>query len=945
MYRKVVAIWVSLVMVFGFIVIVDTTTNFIPTVKGATHYVNETGSSGAYTSIQDAINASIDGDTVFVYNGTYYENVMVNKIINLTGEDRNNVTVNGGGVGDVINITSNWVNITGFTVTTGGFNPGEAGIELNNVHNCSVYWNNCTDVYYGISPVTSQDISIANNSVYDTQYGIQLIDSNNNIILNNTAHDNIRDGISISDSKGNMVEGNTVYFNGQQGIANGASYNTIKDNNISGTHVHGIALYPGSSDNIVKYNTINGAISSGIRVDGSSNNSIENNVAHNNLYGSWSRRHAYNNSYMNNTFYGNNDHGIYIYSSKDTVIHNNTIFGNKDEGIKGAKEGGLWDPDNIIITNNTVYDNQFGIILFDSSDSLILNNTVYENARDGVRFIDSTYITVVENTVYNNTQQGINMGSSYSTIEKNVVYGPHDYGIYFGTGSSSNTIKNNTVFGATSAGIRCDGVFNITIEENEVYNNQYGISFVDSNNITVSSNTAHDNVRDGISFVDSIETKVVANTIYDNAQHGISLNSDYNTIEHNIVYGTMVHGIVLYPGASYNTINNNTINGASSSGIRVDGASYNNIDNNVAYNNLYGTWSRRNSHNNSYMNNTFHDNSNFGIYIYSGKDSIINNNTVYENIFDGVRVAKEGGYWTPVNNTITNNKIYNNSQHGIYLSSSDLNIFSNNTVSNSTSTGIRLESSAGNNIYHNRILNNAIQAYDDSNNGNQWDDGYPSGGNYWSDYGGIDAYYGPNQDIPGSDGIGDTNYSIDADSIDNYPLMEPFKNTIILKNGWNLVSIPLIQTDQNLFKVLEFMISSYDAVQWFDNTDPTDPWKHLKIGKSFGNDLFELNETMSFWIHITQPGDTIFLYNGTQPLVNQTIQLYEGWNMVGYPSLSNHNRSEGLNNLEFGLDVDAIQWYNTPTKTWHFMDQDDVFVPGRGYWMHSKVEVGWEVPL
>jgi len=48
---------------------------------------------------------------------------------------------------------------------------------------------------------------------------------------------------------------------------------------------------------------------------------------------------------------------------------------------------------------------------------------------------------------------------------------------------------------------------------------------------------------------------------------------------------------------------------------------------------------------------------------------------------------------------------------------------------------------------------------------NVWDDGYPSGGNYWSDYTGVDA---------NSDGIGDTPYILDAQNVDNYPLMQPF---------------------------------------------------------------------------------------------------------------------------------------------------------------------------
>jgi hypothetical protein len=56
---------------------------------------------------------------------------------------------------------------------------------------------------------------------------------------------------------------------------------------------------------------------------------------------------------------------------------------------------------------------------------------------------------------------------------------------------------------------------------------------------------------------------------------------------------------------------------------------------------------------------------------------------------------------------------------------------------------------------------------------NSWDDGYPSGGNYWSYYAGSDLYNGPNQDIPGSDGIGDSPYKVGIE-YDHYPLMNPW---------------------------------------------------------------------------------------------------------------------------------------------------------------------------
>jgi parallel beta-helix repeat protein len=79
----------------------------------------------------------------------------------------------------------------------------------------------------------------------------------------------------------------------------------------------------------------------------------------------------------------------------------------------------------------------------------------------------------------------------------------------------------------------------------------------------------------------------------------------------------------------------------------------------------------------------------------------------------------------------------------------------------------------GNKIFHNNFINNTFpfiyKVY-----GTAWDDGYPSGGNYWNSYNGSDIHSGPYQNETGPDGIGDTQYSVDSYDADRYPLMEPY---------------------------------------------------------------------------------------------------------------------------------------------------------------------------
>jgi parallel beta-helix repeat protein len=107
-------------------------------------------------------------------------------------------------------------------------------------------------------------------------------------------------------------------------------------------------------------------------------------------------------------------------------------------------------------------------------------------------------------------------------------------------------------------------------------------------------------------------------------------------------------------------------------------------------------------------------------------------------------------------NNAVNNLIYNN-------------IFQENTIAINIT-----QSSTDNIIYHNSFLNNPTQVYISPPTANIWDDGYPSGGNYWSTLPSKDLYRGPNQNEPGSDGINDTRCTIAANNIDRYPLVKPY---------------------------------------------------------------------------------------------------------------------------------------------------------------------------
>jgi len=156
---------------------------------------------------------------------------------------------------------------------------------------------------------------------------------------------------------------------------------------------------------------------------------------------------------------------------------------------------------------------------------------------------------------------------------------------------------------------------------------------------------------------------------------------------------------------------------------------------------------------------------NHGIYLYHSSNNTLTSNTVSNN-YEGICLSDSSN-----DNVITGNNVSSNQNRGINLHYSRDNTFVGNTVSKNLYGIYAFYFSSDNTFFHNNLLDNTFQAYTEWN-ANRWDDGYPSGGNYWSDYAGVDEKAGLNQDLPGIDAIGDTPYTIDAENRDRYPLVD-----------------------------------------------------------------------------------------------------------------------------------------------------------------------------
>lgn len=131
-----------------------------------------------------------------------------------------------------------------------------------------------------------------------------------------------------------------------------------------------------------------------------------------------------------------------------------------------------------------------------------------------------------------------------------------------------------------------------------------------------------------------------------------------------------------------------------------------------------------------------------------------------------------GIYLDHANNiSLIRNVITDNAEYGVYSDWAANSTLRENTICNNW-LGVFLWYSSGNTLCHNNF-NNTVQVSAEASV-NTWDGGYPVGGNYWSSYIGVDKFSGPDQNLAGSDGIGDTPYIIDSENKDRYPLIKPY---------------------------------------------------------------------------------------------------------------------------------------------------------------------------
>jgi len=339
-------------------------------------YVDDDADAGWYDSlhvrtVQEGIDNATAGDTVFVYNGTYTENVVVDKTIDLVGENRNNTILDGGGNGDVVRLLVGNVNISGFTVRNGekGIWGGEGAHNMCSRHVENTQIKNNRD---GISMVTSTSNVISGNIITNNSDGIVLLLATNNNISGNTFSGNDY-GIVLSNSNDNVISDNLLSKNS---ISLSIADNNIISGNIIRNSEFGISLAHSSNHNVLSGNTISSPSSFnrfGIYLSHSSNNTLTGNTISNSSYDgiqvAFSSNH---NSLVGNAVHDSN-RGISLYNTTGNIITENTASTNSN-GVS------LVLSDNTTVSSCNIVENQrYGIWLVDSRECFITENVFEDN--------------------------------------------------------------------------------------------------------------------------------------------------------------------------------------------------------------------------------------------------------------------------------------------------------------------------------------------------------------------------------------------------------------------------------------------------------------------------------------------------------------------------------------------------------------------------------------
>ncbi|UCH88059.1 MAG: right-handed parallel beta-helix repeat-containing protein [Thermoplasmata archaeon] len=504
--------------------------------------------NGNFTRIQDAINYAWPGDTIYVWAGMYNENIVVNKPLTIIGNGTSITIINGSYQGNVVYVTADWVNLTGFTATYSGQQPGhhyEAGIKLDHADNVHIYDIVSIDNDYPIFLNDSHNNLIENSNLSLNAHGTHIINSNNNSFVNNS-NINAGNGLWVKNSE-NIKILNNIF--GKKFYANFVSFEINLEN---------------AKSAVIRNNKLN--------------------------YGFyiWGDDLVHWNSH--------------IIDTTNRIKGKSVIFWkNRSGGVLDSNNGQiiLANCTGVTVSNCSFDKITYGIILGFSANNKITDNKAVESVGN-IYLMHSDKNVVSRNTGKNSNYNLIMIYSDNNTISNNTASGCHS-GLYIYSTSNNNEIIQNSFKGNDFCGMYIASSYNNKICRNNVTNNWGGIVIQNSERNYIENNYAAGNSR-GILLRNSNDNKIISNNVSKELV-GIELEeSNSNYVYKNTASWNEWHGISLISSAG-NKIDSNQIGSNKDSGIDFSSSNGNTvINNNITVNKIGLSFSSSNF-NKIYYNN------------------------------------------------------------------------------------------------------------------------------------------------------------------------------------------------------------------------------------------------------------------------------------------------------------------------------------------------------
>jgi len=772
------------------------------------------GTSGWQTThfdnIQDAVDAVDFGGVVTINEGIYNEHVVVDRKMDIEGVSRHLVTIDGSGAGSVISAQANNLIIKGLTLTNGNIgldlqcNNSEILLlnltnnekAINSVgDNNEIYWNDLTSnekAFY--IDWSSEDNIIHHNNVWSNTHNTWV----NEIGVNkwNQSYDE-----NIADGNGNYWDDHWNFTDENSGVnQNLSGSDGITDTNYDVSredldYYPLVGRYDPPSDNPPSVSMTNPS-------DGE--NFVDVNLAQIDVsiqdsdWGAsldWTIEGTYLSDssgtgdtpgvksasisrtlpYSSNIYiYVNVTDGIFDISETFMFSTESEYGGNSiQETIDNAEEGdtislpaGTFE-ENIVIDKKITLDgkSRFDTIIDGDGDCAIkIENTsdveikslkIINCNSGGIEVHNSEDISIVACGFVDNPD-GILFNTTKNSEIRGCFFQRNDNGIHFIDSDDNNVMYNNL-----------SGEYSIFVPHRENGNNK-GIYFVNSDGNKIFENIIKYNDKDGIHLLTSSHNDIAKNIVGFNGDAGILLDTEFpgSTVRENVVFNNGESGILCF-GPDFGieqyseavTINYNDVYKNYNSGIRALGLEYSTIAANKAHSNIQQ-----------------------GIDLWSCNETLVHSNNISGNEKYGIRI------YHSFDNEIFENNIYGYSWD-YDITSQRYGIYVHDEVAISPSNNL---------IYHNNLWEHVDKTaidYTDTDT-NIWNETYPSGGNYYSDYdeeseGAVDYKRGIFQDISeGEDGIVDSPYLVGADdtgldrTYDHYPLTEPYVGVKLASAGF-----------------------------------------------------------------------------------------------------------------------------------------------------------------